>query len=88
LSLKGVGPKTIRALSLVSEIIYGAMPSFEDPARYSFSVGGKDGTPYPVDQETYDKTLEIMEKGIKSSLISNREKFEAQKRLENLKIFR
>ena len=34
LSLKGVGPKTIRALSLVSELIYGAKPSYEDPARY------------------------------------------------------
>jgi len=81
LSLKGVGPKTIRALSLVAEVVYGAKPSYEDPARYTFSVGGKDGTPFPVDRATYDKTLEIMEKGIKKSKISNREKVEAQKRL-------
>lgn len=80
-SLKGVGPKTIRALSLVSELIYGAKPSYEDPARYTFSVGGKDGTPFPVDRQTYDKTLEIMEKGIKKSSISIREKSAAQKRL-------
>jgi len=86
LSLKGIGPKTIRALSLVSEIIYGARPSYEDPARYSFSVGGKDGTPYPVDRKTYDKTLEIMEKGIEKSAISLREKAQARNRLkENLK---
>ncbi len=84
LSLKGIGPRTIRALSLVSEIIYGARPSYEDPARYTFSVGGKDGTPYPVDRETYDKTLEIMEKGIKKSLVSLKEKTEAQKRLKSL----
>ena len=82
LSLKGVGPKTIRALSLVAEIIYGARPSYEDPARYTFSVGGKDGTPFPVDRETYDKTLEIMERGIKKSDVSLREKAEAQKRLQ------
>ena len=81
LSLKGVGPRTIRALSLVAEIIYGAKPSYEDPARYTFSVGGKDGTPFPVDRETYDKTLEIMERGIKKSDISLREKAEAQRRL-------
>ncbi len=81
LSLKGIGPKTIRALSLVSELIYGAKPSYEDPARYSFAVGGKDGTPYPVDRSIYDQTLEIMEKGIKKSKISNKEKVEAQKRL-------
>jgi len=81
LSLKGIGPRTIRALSLVSEIIYGAKPSYQDPARYSFSVGGKDGTPYPVDRKTYDKALEMIEKGIKKSQISLREKDEAQKRL-------
>jgi len=83
LSLKGVGPKTIRALSLVSELIYGARPSYEDPARYSFTVGGKDGTPFFVQRDVYDKLLSTMEKGIKKSRISNREKIEAQKRLNN-----
>lgn len=80
-SLKGIGPKTIRALSLVAEIIYGAKPSFEDPARYSFSVGGKDGTPYFVNRETYDKTLSIINKGILQSPVSLREKTAAQQRL-------
>jgi len=87
LSLKGVGPKTIRALSLVSEIIYGARPSYEDPARYSFAHGGKDGTPYPVNKEIYDQTIEVLTKGISKSKISNREKFEAQRKLiENFSI--
>ncbi|MBZ9578692.1 DUF763 domain-containing protein [Patescibacteria group bacterium] len=81
LSIRGVGPKTIRALSLVSEIIYGAKPSYEDPARYSFAHGGKDYVPYPVDRKTYDKTIEVLEKGIKRSKISNKEKLEARKRL-------
>lgn len=81
LSLRGVGPKTIRALSLVAEIIYGAKPSYEDPARYAFSVGGKDGTPFPVDRETYDKTIEVIQKGIKKSKISLSEKEKAFKRL-------
>ncbi len=63
----GVGGKTIRAISLVAEIIYGAKPSYEDPARYTFAHGGKDGTPYPVDRTTYDKTLQIMERAIKAS---------------------
>lgn len=82
LSLKGIGPKTIRALSLVAEIIYGAKPSYEDPARYTFAHGGKDGTPYFVERDTYDKTLELIERGIKKSAISNREKAEAQERLK------
>jgi hypothetical protein len=81
LTTKEVGPRTIRALSLVSEIIYGAKPSYDDPARYSFAHGGKDGTPFPVSRSTYDKTLEIIERGIKKSKISIREQVEAQKRL-------
>jgi hypothetical protein len=60
LAVEGVGPKTIRALALVAEVIYGARPSYEDPARYSFAFGGKDATPYPVDKPTYDKTIDIM----------------------------
>ncbi len=81
LATKGVGPRTIRALSLVSELIYGAKPSYDDPARYSFALGGKDGTPFPVDQPAYEELLDIMERGIKKSKISISEKLAAQKRL-------
>jgi hypothetical protein len=83
-SLKGVGPKTIRALSLVAELIYGAKPSYEDPARYSFAHGGKDCTPYPVDRLTYDQTIKIIERGIKRTKISEREKDEAKLRLNKV----
>jgi hypothetical protein len=78
---EGVGPKTIRALSLVSEIIYGAKPSYEDPARYSFAHGGKDSTPYPIDRITYDKTISVLEKGIEMAKISLKEKEKAKQRL-------
>jgi len=81
LSLKNIGPRTIRALSLVSEVIYGAKPSYKDPARYSFSVGGKDGTPFPVDRGVYDQTLVIMERGIKNSRLSLSEREKARQRL-------
>lgn len=74
LSLEGVGPKTMRALSLVSEVIYGAKPSYEDPARYSFAHGGKDGTPYPIDRPTYDKTIEFFRKVVPKMKISDLEK--------------
>jgi len=81
LMTEGVGPKTIRALSLVSEIIYGAKPSYEDPARYSFAHGGKDGTPYKVDRLTYDRTISALEKGIEMAKISLKEKERAKERL-------
>jgi len=60
LATPGVGPKTIRALALVAEVIYGAKPSYEDPARYSFAHGGKDATPYPIDYTTYDQTINLI----------------------------
>lgn len=81
LAIKGIGPKTIRALSLVSELVYGAKASFEDPARYTFAYGGKDGTPYFVDQKTYDESLGILERGILKSKMPQSEKIQAQKRL-------
>ncbi len=74
LAVKGVGPKTVRALALVGEVIYGAKPSFEDPARYSFAHGGKDGTPYPVDRATYDQTIMTMHDLVNKSRIEWTEK--------------
>jgi hypothetical protein len=85
--MRGIGPRTIRALSLVSEIIYGAEPSYEDPARYSFAHGGKDGTPYFPSPKELDLTIDLLEKGIEKSRVSNREKFLARERLKNFKSF-
>lgn len=70
LATKGVGPKTIRALSLVAEIIYGAKASYQDPARYSFAHGGKDATPYPVDRKTYDQTINELKSFLPKKLIN------------------
>ncbi|MCK5256189.1 MAG: DUF763 domain-containing protein, partial [Deltaproteobacteria bacterium] len=81
LSIKGVGPKTIRALSLLSELVYGAKPSFRDPARFSFSHGGKDGHPYPVDKNTYDFSIDFLRKCINNAKINSPDKKEAFKRL-------
>jgi len=84
LATEGIGPKTIRALSLVAEIIYGAKPSYEDPARYTFAVGGKDATPFPVDRKTYDRMLGAIERGIKQSKMNQGEIDKAKGRLETV----
>jgi len=81
LGTKGVGPKTIRALSLISEIIYGTAPSFLDPVRYSFAHGGKDGYPYPVDRKNYDLSIQILKKAINNSKMERSEKIKALRRL-------
>lgn len=74
LSMQGVGPKTIRAFSLISEVIYGAKPSYEDPARYSFALGGKDATPYPVDRANYDRAITFFRNVVPKMKISPIEK--------------
>jgi uncharacterized protein len=79
--MEGVGAKTVRALALVSEIIYGAKPSYEDPARYSFAHGGKDATPYPVDRETYDKTITVLSEAVRKTKLDYSEKDKALRRL-------
>lgn len=81
LATEGVGPKTIRALALVAEVIYGAKPSYEDPARYSFAHGGKDSTPYSVDRSTYDQTIEYMRQYVQKAKFSPIDKQKIFKRL-------
>ena len=83
LSLQGVGPKTMRALALVGEVIYGAKPSYEDPARYSFAHGGKDATPYPVDCATYDFTINKMKSYVEKTKLAGLEKRKIINTLDN-----
>jgi hypothetical protein len=83
IALKGVGPKTIRALALLSDLIYGEKPSWKDPVKYSFAHGGKDGTPYPVDRKVYDESIEILKNAIEEAKIGDYEKARAIKRLKN-----
>jgi hypothetical protein len=84
LGLSGVGPKTIRALSLISELVYGVPPSFRDPARYSFAHGGKDGTPYPVDRKTYDNSIKMLARAVRKAKLGYREEMETLKRLHSV----
>ena len=84
LGLEGVGPATVRALSLISELVYGVPPSFRDPARYSFAHGGKDGIPYPVDRKTYDKSIEVLARAVRKAKLGEREEMEALKRLHSV----
>jgi hypothetical protein len=81
LGMQGVGGRTLRALALVSEIIYGTPASTRDPARFSFAHGGKDGFPYPVDTGTYDKTVEVLRAAVTRAGIDRSERVKALKRL-------
>lgn len=81
LGMEGVGAATLRALALVSEIIYGTPASTRDPARFSFAHGGKDGFPFPVDTGTYDTTVEVLRAAVTRAGIDRSERVAALKRL-------
>ncbi len=83
ISIRGVGPKIIRALALISELVYGDAVSWTDPARFSFAHGGKDGIPYPVDRKTYDSSITILSNAIDAARLEKKEKELALKRLHS-----
>ena len=84
LQLRGLGPRTLQSLALVSEVIHGAPSRFEDPARFSFAHGGKDGHPFPVPTKVYDETIGILQTAIHKAKLGLTEKNDAIKRLSKI----
>jgi len=84
LGIKGVGPATIRALALIGELLYGKSPSFNDPARYSFAHGGKDGIPYPIDKENYKNSINFLKDALSKAKMGDYDKLLAIKRLASI----
>lgn len=84
LLLKGMGPRALQSLALVSEIIYGTPTRFEDPARFSFAHGGKDGHPFPVPVKIYDETIDTLQRAINRAKIGNNDKIDAIRKLSEI----
>lgn len=82
-SLAGIGPKKIRALALISDLVYGSKPSWKDPVKYSFTHGGKDGYPYPVDREVYDHSIQTLKESLEQAKLGKKDRYGAIKRLED-----
>ena len=83
LNIEGIGPATVRGLTLIADLIYGEEPSWRDPVRYSFCVGGKDGVPYPIDRKHYDETIETLKNAVENARIGKKDQLGAIKRLSN-----
>ena len=81
LSLRGVGPATVRGLALVAELVYGEKPSWQDPVKFSFAYGGKDGVPFPVNRKAMDESIGILEQSVQAARIGDREKTRSLQRL-------
>ena len=81
--IKGMGQKNLRALALISHLIYGTPLSWKDPVKYSFAHGGKDGWPYPVNKEKYRESIEFLKQAVQEARIGHKEKIKALKRIDN-----
>lgn len=96
LGTRGVGPATIRSLSLLAELIFQAPASHRDPAEpkydrqgsqsprwadYSYAHGGKDGTPFPVDRQLYDESIAVLTDAVLRARLGENEKVHALRRI-------
>jgi hypothetical protein len=84
--LHGVGPRTLKALAMASEVIHGDATRFDDPARFSFAVGGKDGRPHPIDTKAFDETVEMLRNSVDKSRMGDKDKSDALKRLHDISV--
>jgi len=79
---RGLGPRTMQALALVAEVAYGAPSRFDDPARFAFAHGGKDGHPHPVPLLVYDRTIDTLRRAVDRAKVGRTDKLHAFRRLE------
>jgi len=84
--MQGVGPRTLKALAMASEVIHGDATRFEDPARFSFAVGGKDGRPHPIDEKSFDETVSMLQNSVDAAKLGDKDKSAALKRLHKVAV--
>jgi hypothetical protein len=88
-----VNDKVLRALALISDLIYNEPPSYRDPVntpydpfKYAYAIGGKDGVPYPVDRRTAEEVIYTLEDIINRAKIGDKERLRALKNLSRIRL--
>lgn len=84
IGIDGIGRGSLRALGLIAELVHDAESSREDPAKYAYAHGGKDGTPYPVDRERYDRSIAFLQATLEGAELDRTKKRDAVARLAEL----
>jgi hypothetical protein len=82
LLVENLGPRTLQSLALIAEVVHGTPSRFDDPARFSFAHGGKDGHPFPVPLRTYDESIDVLRRSLDAARVGDREKLDGMKRLD------
>ena len=82
LLMEKLGPRTLQSLALVAEVIHGTPTRFEDPARFSFAHGGKDGHPFPVPLSVYDESIDVLRRALDAARLGHTERLDGFRRLD------
>jgi hypothetical protein len=82
LLVEQLGPRTLQSLALIAEVVHGTPTRFEDPARFSFAHGGKDGHPFPVPLQTYDASIAVLRSALDAAKLGRTEKLDGMARLD------
>ena len=83
LLLEQLGPRTLQSLALVAEVVHGTPTRFNDPARFAFAHGGKDGHPFPVPLKVYDESIAVLRRALDSARLGDTDKLGGFKRLDS-----
>ena len=82
LLLEQLGPRTLQSLALIAEVVHGTPTRFDDPARFSFAHGGKDGHPFPVPLKTYDESIAVLRRALDGAKLGHGDKLDGFSRLD------
>ena len=82
LLLEQLGPRTLQSLALVAEVVHGAPTRFDDPARFAFAHGGKDGHPFPVPLQVYDESIAVLRRALDAARLGHTDKLQGMARLD------
>ena len=82
LLLEQLGPRTLQSLALIAEVVHGTPTRFDDPARFSFAHGGKDGHPFAVPLKTYDESIAVLRRALDGAKLGHTDKLDGFSRLD------
>ena len=82
LLLEQLGPRTLQSLALIAEVVHGTPTRFDDPARFSFAHGGKDGHPFPVPLKVYDESIAVLRRALDAAKLGHSDKLQGMSRLD------
>ena len=82
LLLEQLGPRTLQSLALIAEVVHGTPTRFDDPARFAFAHGGKDGHPFPVPLKIYDESMSVLRRALDLAKLGHSDKLGGMARLD------